>query len=318
MVINDQGSDTDRYMEVGILPQIPNHFFRLHIVKNCVLETVMMFKADDAAKRPWEINVLKPVGKGITLDWEGADFKRRTHKYPKDFRWLLDFEDDKLHGNLYGKLHTSILTPVIRVKNGMFGTRLKSRRLKLLKNEAEVDSDFGNICVALACDIKVQIDEPQLESGEPIVVAELKAKGKTIFGFKIHPSESHTIYEIVNSPSDTYVPSKLHMPHDHGATTAANDLEKAASFNYHLTFDDPNVSTFRIEVEHHPSASHEHCATSEPEAKADGIVDHTKHYYAMFDPSVKDRFSFEEQSGQSGPRPTLCGMVLLGSREGDL
>lgn len=294
IVFNKQGDKEDSYFEAGILYNMPDHYFRIHIVKNSVLETVQMISdADVQANRQWEIEVTNPLVKGVDTEWKDSFIRNEPSTFARDFRYLIDLEE--LHGELGDTIDTSILMPVIRVPYGKFYTRLRSRPLMLLKNGTIIDSQFGNISVAVGCDINVRIDEPR--PYEPVTVAELKSDGETIFEFQINPNEHHTIYEIVNSPPDVFN-AELGSHESHGS----------------LVSDESNGS----DESHILGTNHWSKGASK------NIIDHFNHYYCMFGPH-DDEYGFDEQEGihrrkllMFGPRPALCGAVLLGKREKDL
>jgi len=185
--------------EVGLLSPChhghPLHIPRIITYKNGVPDSVMLIGGlVDPMRRIWRLNVNIPVG-GISTDEEG-EFIRATHSHTTDYRWLIDLEDDhEFYGSLKDKIDTKRLNPVLRIPSGSFYTRLLSRKMNRQKDNGQA-TNFGRISAAVGCDITFNGPKPEL------VVADTNA---SIFTFDVDP-DGHTLYEIANTPPDTYVP----------------------------------------------------------------------------------------------------------------
>lgn len=77
---------------------------------------------------------------------------------------------------------------------------------------------------------------------------------------------------------------------------------------YEIVNSPPDVS----EVEHHHTGDLDENGLTEAQ-----MADHFQHYYDMFNDPDIERFQFEESGAAPGPRPALCGLVQLGTRNVD-
>jgi len=193
MVIHKVETVEPNYFEIGVLND-PNHSLRINTIKNGMLaETTFLSRPDPDDPdeiRTWAIEVDNPLVKGVsTYKHTPPDFVRKEHSDEKDFRWITELEE--LFPGIEGELKTDEFTPVLRVHDGIFYTRVKSPRLSKVVNGAS--EDFGYIAAVVACDI------PILSSGSVRLVEQSPETPATLFTFE--PDEN-TIYEFANIPSD--------------------------------------------------------------------------------------------------------------------
>jgi hypothetical protein len=206
MVFRQQGAGAGSFFEVGIVhvehlmpPHHIPHILRIITYKNGVPDTVKVVQDEVNTKpRLWRLDVTNPVTPGVRKDQQGATFNRMQHPHDRDYRWLVDLEDNtEFYGPLNGKLDTSVLKPVLRIRNGLFYTRLKSHPQTRRKDGVPGKPPFGRAAAAIGCDI-------ELNNGGSATLR-FDNTGEDIFDFAIDPS-GNTLYEIVNTPPDTHVP----------------------------------------------------------------------------------------------------------------
>lgn len=201
LVFRQQGTGSDSYFEVGILPtaaHTPPHIPRILTYKNGVLDAVKSLVGVHQDIRHWRLKVSDPVTIGVSKDQQGETFDRKTHEYARDYRFLMDLEDSKeFYGPLIGKIHPSFgLGPVLRISNGSFYTRLKSHKVDRQKDGEDFEF-FGFVASAIGCDIKLNGNEAKLVREDD--------QNIEIFSFDLDDT-GKTLYEISNSPADTYIP----------------------------------------------------------------------------------------------------------------
>lgn len=208
MVFRKQGTGPGSYFEVGIHSHTDpkEHFLRINTITNGIISDSTPLDEDIATtERRWNLTVEGAVGNGVKMSpHTTSSFNRKDDQNTEDedFAWIMDLESDEFFGPLDGLIHTSILKPVIRIPNGRFYTRMKSRRVRRTKDGMTVDEDFGRIGGAVACDIRL--------TGQS---ASLWPEGSVnpLFEFQAAPN---TIYEIAYVPPDWPVlPSADHFHH---------------------------------------------------------------------------------------------------------
>lgn len=203
MVFRQQGNDADSHFEIGIVP-VPGpdhpphhieHIPRISTFVNGALESVKILKGVQTSHRVWHLEVDGPDTAGVSKDQQGATFNRTNHPFDRDYRWLMDLEDNtEFYGPLVGKIDTGKLKPVIHIPNGVFYTRLRSVNQLREKDGVSGQEDFGRVASAIACDINLTGAGAKLKTDA----------GVQIFNFK---AEENTLYDFANTPPDTHVPA---------------------------------------------------------------------------------------------------------------
>jgi len=214
MVIHKVESEEPNYFEIGVLND-PKHSLRINTIKNGMLAETLFFTRPDLSdpdeSHTWAIEVDYPLVNGVSAYTRPPSaFVRKEHPDEKDFRWLTQLED--LFPGIENELITNQFSPVLRIYDGIFYTRVKSPRLsKVTKTGSE---DFGYIAAVVACDI------PILSTGSVRLVEQFAdSPPNTLFTFE--PDEN-TIYEFANTPGDE---SGHAEPHD--AMRGSDDVNPA-------------------------------------------------------------------------------------------
>jgi hypothetical protein len=186
--------------EVGLLSPPSQHGHQLHVprintYKNGVLDSVTPIGEVHPRERTWQLKVDGPLG-GVSTDEQG-EFKRTTETHPRDYRWLIDLEDQEFHESHAGNIQTRLLIPLLRIETGRFYTRLQSIEMNRRQGSGDV-TDFGMVSAAVGCDIRLTGTKWKL-------VVEGASTPKFIFD--VDPT-GNTFYEIANTPPDTHVPAQ--------------------------------------------------------------------------------------------------------------
>src|SRR5215212_8816493 len=120
----------DDVMEIGVLQNgRSGHVPRIITTKNGVISSIFDLRTldDFGFVRDWELEVTNPLQETATMYEEGGTFDRRTHPYPRDFRWITDLEGRDMHDkDLVDDIDTRRIKLVLRVRHGEFYTRLLS------------------------------------------------------------------------------------------------------------------------------------------------------------------------------------------------
>lgn len=217
------------HVEIGVLPA-PGHFPRINTIKNSVLATTFDLQDPnhpiDPAHPVWRLDVDQPVV-GVSLRASDDDFVRKTHQDETDLRWMSDLENKEFYDEDLTKLvNTNLLTPVVKIFNGDFYTRLKTPVLLRTKGNSAAE-EFGSIAGVTGCDIQLEgVGARLIEDGSD----------REIFDFK---NEPNTIYEFANTPPDI-VPQGAHE-HEHGGNGVPNDHFQ---LYYRLFFNQDSVEKF--------------------------------------------------------------------------
>jgi hypothetical protein len=197
MLFRQQGSGAGSFFEIGIL-QATDHILRINTVKNGILDSVLVAQDLQPGHRIWRLEVDKPTDSGVSTETQGVTFDRKSHTFERDFRWLINLDDNtEFYGQLAGKINTALLSPVLRIPHGKFYTRLKSHALKrTMDGVSGEENPFGFIAAAIACDIEVTGGAARLVLDDPPHVQ--------VADFEVDPS-GNTLYEIVNTPPDPHM-----------------------------------------------------------------------------------------------------------------
>ena len=201
---------TPSLFEVGLLSPChhnhgnPPHIPRINTYKNGVLDSVMVIgELIDPMRRTWQLKVDGVGGGGVSTEEYGGTFDRATHTNTRDYRWLIDLEDQReFHGPLTDKIDTKRLNPVLRIPSGTFYTRLLSRKMNRRQGDGQA-TNFGRVSAAVGCDITLTGTKAEL------IVADTNA---SIFTFDVDPN-GNTLYEIANTPPDTHGSAEDHFQH---------------------------------------------------------------------------------------------------------
>ena len=215
MVIHKVETEEPNYFEIGVLND-PNHSLRLNIIKNGMLAETRFLPRPDPddpdESRTWAIEVDNPLVHGVsTYTHAPAEFVRKEHADEKDFRWITELEE--LFPGIENELITDRFTPVLKIYDGIFYTRVKSPRLSKFVSGGEGSGDFGYIAAVVACDI------PMLSTGRVRLVEQFADSDPNTL-LTLEPDEN-TIYEFANTPADEGAHPE---PHDamHAAAEDAN------------------------------------------------------------------------------------------------
>lgn len=206
MVFHKQGDGANSNMEVGLhsQPAGTGHFLRINTIRNGIVAEIKSLHDEiSTTNRIWNLVIDAAVGQGIKLSphtTTGFDRRDDANNQDDDFAWTMNLEDPSFFGPLGNKIDTSNLKPVIRIPSGRLYSRIKTRRVIRNKDGAMIDPDFGRLCGAVGCDIRLTGPSAQLVP---------EGSREALFVFT---PERDTIYEVAFLPPDFPVPSH---PIDH-------------------------------------------------------------------------------------------------------
>lgn len=237
MVFHFGSEGGKQQLEVGVLPT-EGHVFRVTTFrKGSAKGTPTPLPAP--RQRNWRLDA--PAGQGITRREKG-EFKRETHGFDEDFRWIMDLEGGEFYDDdLTEKLRTSGLKPVIRVPGGDLYTKLLAPDLLRSKGKGEF-KDFGKIAAVTACDITFEGEEVKLLDGST-----------EVFTFRKDPEVE--FYEIRNTPPAEDEEPPIEVPdgggHTHHGT--AEDDKDHFRFYYNIFKDKEGVEKFQFKPKAPPA-----------------------------------------------------------------
>lgn len=206
MVFHKQGSGPGSVFEVGLhsATRHKEHFLRINTIKNGIVADIRPLEdAIGTTNRRWNVEIDGQIGNSVKLSPHTTTaFNRKDDENndEEDFAWTMDLESDSFFGPLGTRIDTANLRPVIRVPSGRCYSRIKSPKVRRKTDGSTTEPDFGRLCGAVGCDIRLTGQHAQLlpeGSDEPLFI------------FKVAPN---TIYEVAYLPPDFPPPAE---PTDH-------------------------------------------------------------------------------------------------------
>jgi len=175
------------FFEIGVVPD-ELHFLRINTIKNGVIAEINFLEIN-RDHRVWNLEVDNAIVPGVSTYTVGTpgDIDRIRHPDERDFRWITELGE--LFGDIQDKVDTKLLFPVLRIREGLFSTRVKSDELSILIDGTS--DEFGSIATVVACDIPIM-------AGSSVRMVE-EGTGRPLFVFQ--PDEN-TIYEFANTPAE--------------------------------------------------------------------------------------------------------------------
>ena len=175
-----------QYVEAGIL-RAPQHQFRIEVrekssagVSSFTVPTETLRGAENDV---WSFEFNSSANRGINFYQKGAFDRKAGIGDERDFRWAVDVEGKEFY-NQELTTKQNQLGPVLRVTNGEFYTRTKTRPLLRKKGNGAFEY-FGSAAEEIAADLFVEAGDVVLRSAN---------SGKEILRLKDKPGTS---YEIV-------------------------------------------------------------------------------------------------------------------------
>lgn len=275
MVLNYQGSEGSRFMEIGFLDARSGaapggshvhtpansavHIPRVLTTENGVLSEVFDLRTQSelGTVRRWSLNVIPaPQQAEVTLRGGSAPPANRgmeTAANKQDFGWIIDMENSEMHqGNLGAEISTAKLLMVLTVNRGEFFSKLLSRNLVRKEIGGGDFRPFGKVAAVTGLDIICQV--PTVDDEAKF---QLMAGTKVIRTFETQ--KDSRVFEISNAPAEVY---------------AEGSIPKDAPGHFHMYYD-------KMFIKSPPN----------------------------------QQFDFKAIGPAPGPDPALCGVISLGERD---
>jgi len=154
MAYYENEDKTEKRVEVGVHNNAPDHSFKIYVKKisrTAVPHEENLLELEFDHARPWYNEIYfevkdqakpnrspedrvkcyqnDPFDRDSFSGYFGEDdYGALSIDDPRDFRWLIDFENRELHGEGVTVLHPESLSPRIYVKDGVFHTARRTRR----------------------------------------------------------------------------------------------------------------------------------------------------------------------------------------------